>query len=57
MGYPESDRDMIKPGSLLAGIEKYGLGTLRKIEDYMEFVGLNVMTKTNSHKASWHETS
>lgn len=45
--YPEAARDMITPKSLLVGIESYGLGSLRSLDGYMEFVGLDVATKVS----------
>jgi hypothetical protein len=48
--YPESERDMIKPKSILLDIDKYGLGNVRSLKSYLEVAGLNVMTKkSNSH--------
>ena len=44
--YPESARDMIQTKSLLFEIKKYGLGSLRTIEDYLKYAKLDVWTKT-----------
>ena len=48
LNYPESGRDMIKPNNLLLHTEKYGLGVVRTLKSYMEFAGLDVMSKKSS---------
>ena len=48
LNYPESARDMVKPNNLLISIEKYGLGTLRSLRNYMEFAGLDALSKKPS---------
>lgn len=48
--YPEAERDMIKPKSLLLDIDKFGLGDVRSLKNYLEVAGLNVMTKKSDSK-------
>ena len=45
LGYPESDRDMITPKSVLTAIEQYSMGTTRPLHDYLSIVGLNMTEK------------
>lgn len=55
LGYPESARDMVKTKSIYTSVEKYSMGKVRTIEEYMKSVGLNAFTKevTITH---WCET-
>mmetsp|Transcript_6086 Transcript_6086/g.13093 ORF Transcript_6086/g.13093 Transcript_6086/m.13093 type:complete len:147 (+) Transcript_6086:1380-1820(+) len=43
--YPESARDMIKPKSLLNHVEDYGMGKVRTVEKFLDFVGLDMTAK------------
>ena len=45
LGYPESAKDMIAAKSLLTAVEQYSMGTERPLSEYMDIVGLNMMTK------------
>ena len=44
--YPESARDMIQTKSSLFAIEKYGLGSLKTIDNYLKYAKVDVWTKT-----------
>lgn len=45
--FPEAARDMIKPKSVLVEIEKYGLGSFKTINSYMQYAQLDVLTKSS----------
>jgi len=45
LGYPEAAKDMISSKSLLTAVEQYSMGSERPLSDYLEIVGLNMMTK------------
>jgi len=35
LNYPESEADFIRPQTILTHIDKYSMGTERKLEDYL----------------------
>jgi len=46
LGYPESSRDMVKPKTVFTALDRYTLGTQRKLDDYLtQIAGLNMTTK------------
>eukprot|EP00640_Fibrocapsa_japonica_P001155 CAMPEP_0113941122 /NCGR_PEP_ID=MMETSP1339-20121228/7110_1 /TAXON_ID=94617 /ORGANISM="Fibrocapsa japonica" /LENGTH=421 /DNA_ID=CAMNT_0000945183 /DNA_START=376 /DNA_END=1641 /DNA_ORIENTATION=- /assembly_acc=CAM_ASM_000762 len=45
LGYPENSADIIWPPTLLAHLDLYGIGHQRAAQDYMDMVGINVVTK------------
>jgi hypothetical protein len=45
LGYPEASRDMLRVKSILTAVEQYGMGTERKLDDYLRIVGMNMTTK------------
>lgn len=45
LGYPESARDLQQVRNVLDHAEGYGMGTKRKLENYMESVGIDVYRK------------
>jgi len=55
LGYPESARDMIQTKSVLTAVEKYSMGKVRPLKDYIKIIGLDVVRKevTITH---WCET-
>jgi len=55
LGYPESDRDMILPKSVLTAVEQYSMGSVRPLRDYLYIVGLN-MTEKVVTITNWCET-
>lgn len=55
LGYPESARDMVKPKTLFTAVELYGMGKERSLNEYLNIVGLDMMTKQVSYTA-WCET-
>jgi hypothetical protein len=44
LGFPEGSRDML-PKSVLAAVDEYSMGTVRKLDDYMKMIGMNATTK------------
>ena len=44
LGYPKCDRDHIRLEGLLEAIDEYGMGTRRKLAEFLKIVGLD-MTK------------
>ena len=52
MGYPEDTADLLKPNSLLAHIDEYGMGHARPLREYLEMVGLDMVSKTVT-KQDW----
>jgi len=54
LGYPESAADMLSPATLLTGIERYGMGRERKLAQYMEMVGVDVVEKkVTKQEGNW----
>lgn len=45
LGYPESADDFVQPRTILTHLDKYSMGTTRKLEDYMKNVGLDMNHK------------
>jgi len=35
LNYPESEPDLIRPQTILTHVDKYSMGTERKLEDYL----------------------
>lgn len=44
LGFPEAARDMLAK-SILTAVEKYSMGNVRHVEDYMKIIGMDPMTK------------
>mmetsp|Transcript_58972 Transcript_58972/g.70326 ORF Transcript_58972/g.70326 Transcript_58972/m.70326 type:complete len:582 (-) Transcript_58972:182-1927(-) len=55
LGYPESARDMIQAKSIFTAVDEYSMGTVRKMEDYLDMVGLD-MTKKEVFYTAFCET-
>jgi len=45
MGYPENHDDLIFPQTLIAHKDLYGMGNKRRLDHFMNMVGINVQTK------------
>jgi len=45
LGYPETSDEIIYPSTLTAYKELYGIGYKRKMEDFLDMVGINLQTK------------
>lgn len=43
--YPESAPDLIRPKGVFTGLEHYTMGTVRRVEDYLEMAGLDPVRK------------
>jgi [Skp1-protein]-hydroxyproline N-acetylglucosaminyltransferase len=58
LGYPERARDMIKTKTVLTAINKYSMGKVRTVEEYMKMIGLDVYTKEGvaTNPFRWCET-
>ena len=54
LGYPEAASDFIKPKSVLTHLDKYSMGTERKLSDFMKYVGLDMQNKQVIH-TGWCE--
>ena len=48
--YPESTPDLVKPKTVLSHVDKYSMGTKRKLEDYFKMVGLDMVNKQFIHR-------
>jgi len=56
LGYPEAARDFLPTKSLLSHLQPhYGMGTKRKLQDYMRSVGLDPVRKEVT-ETNWCET-
>ena len=58
LGYPERARDMIKTKTVLTAVNKYSMGKVRTVEDYMKLIGLDVYAKEGvpTNPFRWCET-
>lgn len=56
LGYPEAASDFVTVQSVLADLDHYSMGKVRKLEDYMKYVGIDVNRKEvwNSHYCEEH---
>lgn len=45
LNYPESQPDFIRPKTILSHVDKYSMGTERKLEDYLFMAGLDMVNK------------
>lgn len=45
LGYPESARDMVWPPTVFTAVEKYGMGNVRSVKDYLKMIDMDVVRK------------
>lgn len=45
LGYAESSKDFLKHKSILTAVEQYGMGNERRLEDYLNMIGVDMTSK------------
>jgi [Skp1-protein]-hydroxyproline N-acetylglucosaminyltransferase len=54
LGYPESAQDMIQTKSVLTAVNRYSMGKVRSVKEYLKMIGLDLVTK-EGYVTGWCE--